>query len=110
MSLRSESGQSFLLALVTACGYLMWYLLASPWYSYRALRRLYYLRLCLTETLECPAGHRATPAHGKWECAACGTIFQGWIFRSCPGCLQRATTYTCEAEGCGLTIINPMYR
>lgn len=90
--------------------YLLIFVLLSPWYAWRAIRRLYHLRLCFSDTLTCPAGHNSTAVHGTWACASCGAEFWGWAFRKCPCCGLSAGYVQCEEEGCGLAIRNPLYR
>lgn len=57
-------------------------------------------RAALSSTLVCPNGHRSQ-AVGRWRCAACGSVYHGWVGR-CRICGAGAGTTSCES--CGVTI------
>ena len=71
---------------------------------YRLLKRLWGLRIFLSETRTCPRGHK-TPIYGVYECR-CRALIEGFVFRKCPVCKESAAWTPCRK--CGLPLRNPL--
>jgi hypothetical protein len=56
-------------------------------------------------SVRCPRGHRNSML-GVWQCASCGSNYDGWAFRPCPTCTATARFVACER--CGLAIRSPL--
>lgn len=59
-----------------------------------------------SSTLVCPNGHHSQ-AVGRWRCAACSSVYHGWVGR-CRVCGAGAGMTGCEV--CGVTIRLPWAR
>ena len=58
-------------------------------------------------TVPCAACGDAVSLLGRWECAWCGRVFDGFAFARCPGRECGAVPPFIECQRCGLTIDNP---
>jgi predicted RNA-binding Zn-ribbon protein involved in translation (DUF1610 family) len=65
-------------------------------------RRGHAARLALDTTLVCQNGH-ANETVGRWSCAACGSIYHGWVGR-CAVCGAPAGRMDCAACGVGMPL------
>ena len=59
------------------------------------------------DSLPCPACGAEVSLVGRWECAWCGRVFDGFAFWRCPGRECGAVPPFIECQRCGLTIDNP---
>jgi hypothetical protein len=59
------------------------------------------------DSLTCAACGDEVSLVGRWECAWCGRVFDGFAFARCPGRECGAIPPFIECQGCGLTIDNP---
>lgn len=72
--------------------------------SLHFLRRCWALCRSLSDTVQCPRGHR-NPAYGVFECR-CKALVEGWVFDRCVVCREVAGWTPCRT--CGLPIRNPL--
>src|SRR5262245_26052530 len=88
-----------------------WSFYAPIWIAkliYRKTGRLIgYGALFMRDAVRCPACGAAVSLLGRWECAWCGRVFDGFAFWKCPGRECGAVPPFIECQSCGLTIDNP---
>ena len=84
------------------------FVLTTTWighcFLWRQVRRLWAMRILLSETKRCARGHR-TPLYGVYECR-CKAIVEGFVFRRCSVC--RAIPSWTPCRKCGLPLRNPL--
>lgn len=59
------------------------------------------------DSLTCAACGDEVSLVGRWECAWCGRVFDGFAFARCPGRECGAIPPFIECQRCGLSIDNP---
>jgi hypothetical protein len=59
------------------------------------------------DSLQCAACGDEVSLVGRWECAWCAFVFDGFAFARCPGRNCGAVPPFIECQSCGLTISNP---
>lgn len=67
-----------------------------------ARRRVRGARAALGSTVACQNGH-ANETVGRWACAACGSVYHGWVGR-CEVCGAPAGRIDCAACGVGIRL------
>jgi hypothetical protein len=92
-----------LLALVLGSPFFVLYGLVTLVRGVLALgRRGRAARLALGGVLVCQNGH-ANETRGRWSCAACGSVYHGWVGR-CAVCSAPAGRMDCGTCGVGIPL------